>query len=108
MTKYMLAAMLVSFAIGAHAAVDANEGSVAELDAIKGIGPATSGEIVAARKSGNFQDWTDLIARVPGIAASRAAKLSAAGLTVNGRPFEPAASKARSGKSDSGAAAGKF
>ncbi|MBF5006314.1 ComEA family DNA-binding protein [Diaphorobacter caeni] len=84
-----LAAMLSTTL--ALAAVDINKATEAELDGIKGIGPATTRLIVEQRKAGPFTDWADLTRRVKGIGAKRAAKLSGEGLTVNGQPFAAAA-----------------
>ena len=69
------------------ASTDINTASEAELDGIKGIGPALSGKVLAARQKGAFQDWADLMRRVKGISNKSAAKLSAEGLTVQGQPF---------------------
>lgn len=71
----------------ALAAVDINKATEAELDAIKGIGPATTRLILEQRKTGPFADWNDVTHRVKGIGAKRAAKLSNEGLVVNGKPF---------------------
>ncbi len=95
MIKRLLAALLAFFAISVFAA-DANTASQAELDAVKGIGPAIATKIIDERKNGNFKDWPDLITRVKGIGDKSAAKLSANGLTVNGAalagaPAAPAA-----------------
>lgn len=81
-----LAAMLL--AVASFAAVDANKGSAADLDGLKGVGPAMSTRILDARKQGEFKDWADLMGRVKGIKAKTAAKLSAEGLTVNGEAFK--------------------
>jgi competence protein ComEA len=43
--------------------------------------------IVDERKAGKFKDWADFIKRVKGVGDARAAKLSAAGLTVNDKPL---------------------
>lgn len=94
MLKHFLAALLALFAMVAMAAVDANKGSAAELDSVKGIGPALSGKIVEARKKGDFKDWTDMISRVSGIGEKSATKLSEAGLTVNGQAYKDAAAPA--------------
>jgi len=69
------------------ASTDINTASEAELDGIKGIGPALSSKVLAARQKGAFQDWADLMRRVKGISSKSAAKLSAEGLTVQGQPF---------------------
>ncbi|MDP4609316.1 MAG: helix-hairpin-helix domain-containing protein [Burkholderiaceae bacterium] len=71
----------------AMAGVDANKGSAAELAGVKGIGPVVSKVIVDERKAGKFKDWADFIKRVKGVGDARAAKLSAAGLTVNDKPL---------------------
>jgi competence protein ComEA len=86
-----LAALL--FAVASLAGADVNRASEAELDGIKGIGPALSGRILAERKKAPFADWQDLIHRVRGIRAKSAAKLSDAGLTVNDTAYTPKAAK---------------
>jgi competence protein ComEA len=73
----------------ACAEVDANLASVAELDSIRGIGPSMSRQILAQRDNGKFKDWSDLMARVPGVKAKTAAKFSAQGMTVDGKAFTP-------------------
>ena len=95
MIKKTLALLLSLATTLAMAAADVNSASEADLDSIKGIGPGTSGKMLEARKAGKFKDWTDLIARVPGIGDKRAAKLSAEGLTVNGDKYQPAANPAK-------------
>lgn len=89
-----LAAMV--FVVSSFAAVEANKGTVADFDGLKGVGPAMSKRIVDARSQGEFKDWPDLMTRVKGVKDKKAAKLSAEGLTVNGQPFkgETVASKA--------------
>lgn len=101
-----LAAMLL--AVASFAAVDANKGSAADLDGLKGIGPAMSTRIIDARKQGEFKDWPDLMSRVKGVKEKKAAKLSAEGLTVNGESFKadtPAAKPAKAAKAESKPAA---
>lgn len=78
-------------AAAAFAAVDVNKATQAELESIKGIGPAMSTRILDARKTGAFKDWSDLSTRVKGIGNGNAAKFSADGMTVNGTPFAPTA-----------------
>ena len=85
--KKLLGLVLALLASAAFANVDANDATVAQLDALSGVGPALSGRIVEARKSGPFKDWADLIERVGGVGEKSAVKLSKAGLTVNGQPF---------------------
>ena len=93
MLKKFIAALAVLFAASAFAAVDANKATQAELESIKGIGPAISGAIIAERKKGDFKDWNDLVVRIKGVGDQSAAKMSAGGLTVNGKayPGAPAA-----------------
>jgi competence protein ComEA len=77
----------------AFAAVDVNKGNAAELDSIKGLGPAKSKLILEERKKGEFKSWEDLIARVKGLGDKTAAKLSAEGLTVGGAGYQAPATK---------------
>ncbi len=94
MLKKILAVLaMVFFAAVAMAAVDVNKADQAQLDSVKGIGPVTSKLIMSERKKGEFKDWKDFIDRVKGIGDSRAAKLSAEGLTVNGTSYKAAAAK---------------
>jgi competence protein ComEA len=97
MLKKFIAALAFLFAATAFAAVDANKATQAELESIKGIGPAISGAIISERKKGEFKDWNDLVVRVKGIGETNAGKFSEAGLTVGGKTFSgaaPAATKA--------------
>jgi competence protein ComEA len=94
MFKKILAAMLALFAAAAFAAVDVNKATPAELDTIKGIGPATAAKIVEERKNGAFKDWQDMITRVKGVGDKNAAEFSTSGLTVNGAAFAGAPAKA--------------
>ncbi len=109
MIKKILAAMLALFAAAAFAAVDVNKATPAELDTIKGIGPATAAKIVEQRKVGAFKDWQDLITRVKGVGDKNAAEFSTSGLTVNGAAFagspaKPTVPTAASKKDDKPAA----
>lgn len=88
MLKKVIASTALFLAMTAMAAVDINKATEAELDSIKGIGPATSQVIVSERKKGDFKDWSDLLLRVKGIGEARATKLSAEGLTVGGVPYK--------------------
>jgi competence protein ComEA len=79
----------------AFAGVEANNADKAALDGIKEIGPKTAQAIIAERtKGGAFKDWDDLVKRIKGIGAGNAAKMSAAGLTVNGQSLPSAPAKA--------------
>jgi competence protein ComEA len=83
MLKIFLTLIATLYAAVCLAATDVNKANAADLDSIKGIGPALSGKILDERKKGNFKDWNDLLARVKGMGKKNAAKFSAQGLTVN-------------------------
>lgn len=70
----------------AHADVDANTATRAQLESLPGLGPALVQRLLAARP---FADWPDLMKRVPGIRAATAKKLSDAGLRVAGQAYAP-------------------
>lgn len=95
--KFLAFFAAMSLAV-AFAAVDVNKASPADLDGIKGIGPAISSKIIDERKKGDFKSWSDFIARVNGIGTKNAVKFSAEGLTVGGAGYKgeapvPAAKK---------------
>ena len=76
----------------AFADVDVNKADQAALDGVKGLGPVKSKAILSERKiHGEFKDWADFESRVKGIGDKSAAKLSEAGLTVNGKARPTAA-----------------
>ena len=100
MLKKILAVSAMLFAFAASAAVEANKATDAELDGLKGVGPALSKRIIDARKQSEFKDWPDFMSRVKGVKEKQAAKLSAEGLTVNGQSFGSAAPTARVAKQD--------
>lgn len=87
MLPRMLLTALVLCTGMAKAEVDVNQADVAALDSIRGIGPSMSRQILAERESSTFKNWGDLMARIPGIKAKAAAKLSTQGMTVNGQSF---------------------
>jgi competence protein ComEA len=95
MIRFLVAACAALLTTVAFAAVDVNLATRAELEAIKGVGPGVAGKILDERKKGAFRDWVDFIARVGGIGAANAAKLSAHGMTVGGAAFEPSATGAK-------------
>ena len=88
MFKKFLAFLVALSVFTAFAAVDVNKATEAELDGIKGIGPATTRVIVAERKKAEFKSWEDFITRVKGVGGKTAAKFSADGLTVGGAPYQ--------------------
>lgn len=105
MLRTLIALVVAAFAFAAHAAVDANKASQAELETVKGIGPGLSTKILDARKAGAFKDWTDLVERVGGIGPGNAAKFSQAGLMVNNVAYQGA--PAAAGEKPSPKATGK-
>lgn len=104
MLKKILAIVAMLYAVVAFAAVDVNKATSAELDGIKGIGPAISTKILDERKKGNFKDWNDFIERVKGVGEVNAAKFSTEGLTVNGAGFKGATAAPSAKKDDKPAA----
>jgi competence protein ComEA len=104
MFKKLFALVAMLYAAASFAAVDVNKAAAAELDSIKGIGPAMSAKILDERKKGNFKDWNDFISRVKGVGEGNAAKFSAEGLTINGAAFKAAAAAAPAKKDEKPAA----
>ena len=87
MFKQIIIALGALVAATAFAAVDVNKASQAELEAIKGIGPTISAQILGERQKAPFKDWSDLTTRVKGVGDASASKFSQNGLTVNGVAF---------------------
>jgi competence protein ComEA len=81
----------------AFAGVDVNQAREADLDGIKGLGPATTRLILAERQKAEFKSWADLISRVKGLGENSAAKLSEAGLSVNGVSYMPKSGAKKAG-----------
>jgi competence protein ComEA len=90
--KLMLAVAVLAASMScAFAQVDVNKADASALDGVKGVGPTTSKLILDARtKGGDFKDWADFEKRVKGVGEKRAAKLSKAGLQVNGKSLDGA------------------
>jgi competence protein ComEA len=84
-----IAALSASMSM-AFAQVDVNKADAAALDSVKGVGPSMSKTILDERAKGEFKDWADFQKRVKGVGEKRAAKLSEAGLQVNGKPKDGA------------------
>ena len=104
MIRNLITSLLAAVALQAFAAVDVNQASQAELEQIRGIGPAMSTKIVQARQTAAFKDWGDFVGRVRGVGTGNAAKMSQAGLTVagatyaaapNAEPAKPAKARAK-------------
>lgn len=84
-----LASVLFGVCATALADVDVNQASLADLEAVKGIGPAIAERIIEERWKSSFRNWRDLIDRVRGIGPDSAARYSDEGLTVNGWRYTP-------------------
>ncbi|MGI9134588.1 MAG: ComEA family DNA-binding protein [Rhodoferax sp.] len=82
-----LLALALTLWLALAGATEINQANEAELDSVKGLGPSATARILQAREKGLFKDWADLMARVKGIKAAGAARLSDNGLTVNGAPY---------------------
>ena len=91
MLKIFVFVIAMLYAVVCLAGTDVNKANAADLDSIKGIGPALSGNILDERKKGSFTDWNDLLARVKGMGKKNAVKFSAQGLTVNEAVYKEAA-----------------
>ena len=91
MIRTLISLLIALCAFAAHAAVDVNKASQAELETIKGIGPSMSGRMLDERKKGAFKDWPDMVARVKGVGEGNASRFSADGLTVNGSAYKDVA-----------------
>ncbi|OYU29886.1 MAG: hypothetical protein CFE39_16360 [Comamonadaceae bacterium PBBC2] len=80
------------------AQIELNQATEIELDGLKGIGPATTRQVLAERQKTPFKDWSDVLARIRGLGAHKAAQLSDQGLRVQGEPFAPVSKSTESGK----------
>jgi competence protein ComEA len=97
----LLAALsMAMFSAATLAATDINKASQAQLEEVKGIGPAMSTRILDERKKSAFKNWDDVVERVKGIGPGNAAKFSSNGLTVNGETFTASATATAKPKVD--------
>ena len=73
----LLSACALSLLMGApaHAELEINQATEAQLDSLLHVGPALSQKILSQRQQSPFADWADLIHRVPGIGPRRARQL---------------------------------
>jgi competence protein ComEA len=76
-------------------ALDINQASEAELDSLKGMGPALSAKVLEARAQGPFLNWLDVMQRVSGLRQAKAQQFSEQGLTVQGLPFNTTKASSR-------------
>lgn len=82
-----LTAAALTFWVAAAHGMEVNTATEADLDSLKGVGPATTARVLAERAKGEFSGWADLMARVRGLRSATAAKWSEQGLTVNGQRY---------------------
>ena len=87
MKFFALFLSLLLASTAAHATLDINRATQAELERLRGVGPQLSARILAARASQSFSDWEDLRKRVPGLGSLQSVRLSQQGLTVAGASF---------------------
>ena len=97
MLKKILLTLAMLQAVAGLAAVDVNRATAAELESLKGLGPATSEKILQMRKQARFRDWNDFVTRVLGVGEVKAGRFSGQGLTLDGKPF-PHSGASGSGK----------
>jgi competence protein ComEA len=81
--RAVAASVLGGAVAGAAFALDANTATQAELEAIRGVGPALAARIVEARRTQPFVDLDDLKARVRGIGDANLRRMREAGLAVS-------------------------
>ena len=67
--------------------LDIAQASEMDLDGLRGLGPATTRQILQERERQPFRDWKDLMKRSTGIGPKKATQLSEQGLRVQGRPY---------------------
>jgi competence protein ComEA len=90
LTRLLLPPLLALCAAAHAAPAEVNSATRAQLESVIGIGPALAQRMLDARERGPFKDWRDLMARVAGVGPASAAKLSEAGLTVDGAAYDGA------------------
>ena len=84
----LLSVLLSTLLAGqALAAIEINQATEADLDGLRGLGPATTRHILAEREIAAFRTWAELLARIKGLGPVKARELSAQGLRVNGEAF---------------------
>ena len=90
--RYLLKQWIVGALVCAHLSVlalEINQANEAELDSIKGMGPAMTRKVLDARAEKPFVNWKDLMSRVTGIGKNKAQQFSDQGVLVNGLTFTP-------------------
>lgn len=87
MRHTLAAALLVCTGMASAQVLEVSLARELDLDGLRGLGPTTTRQLLAERKRAPFRDWADLMQRVPGVGARKAAQLSAQGLRVNGQSY---------------------
>ena len=90
--RYLLKQWVVGALVCAQLSVFAleiNQANEAELDSIKGMGPAMTRKVLNARAEKPFINWKDLMSRVTGMGKNKAQHFSDQGVLVNGLAFTP-------------------
>ena len=85
--RHLLSGVVALMCCHSALALDINQANEAELDSVKGMGPALSAKVLKARAQGPFKDWADLMQRVSGIRHNKAQQFSEQGLRVEGQAF---------------------
>lgn len=67
--------------------IDLNKASEVELDALKGVGPVLTKELMSERQKAPFKDWEDATRRVKGLGPQKASSLSEQGVRVQGSAY---------------------
>lgn len=70
-------------------ALDINQANEAELDSLKGMGPALTANVLQARAQAPFTSWDDVAQRVSGMGPRQLKRFAQQGLTVNGQALSP-------------------
>lgn len=88
-TKIVSALIPLSFATLTWAQpIELNKATEVELDALKGVGPALTKEVMNERQKTPFTDWPNVLQRVKGIGPKKAVSLSEQGVQVQGQGFD--------------------
>ena len=87
---WVLAAGVAPPLAGAAQPLDINTASLAQIEALSGVGTALAARVIEERAKRPFADWPDAQKRVKGLGPKLAAQLSEQGLTVNGVAYGPA------------------
>jgi competence protein ComEA len=92
MKTALMASLLACASLAFAQPLDIAQARELDLDGLRGLGPATTQRLLRERERAPFQDWADLMRRVPGIGARKAAQLSEQGLRVQGQAYPAARS----------------